>query len=189
MPPRPILSAQDPRLREEARPVRDLGDPEVRQACVDLRDTLADFRARHGFGRGIAAPQIGVPLRLIVLDLGAGPKVLVNPRIIWRDPAMVTLWDDCMCFPGLVVKLRRHLSVSVHYYREDGTEMFLERLPLDLSELIQHEVDHLDAVLALDRAHGGNAVVQRRDFEAERIGYLSQVDFVPGALRSEDPGF
>src|SRR5687767_10629582 len=96
-----VLLVGDPRLRVVSRPVQDPRDPAFRREAGRLSAMLAAFRSRHGFGRAIAAPQIGVDRRLIAVDLGRGPFLMINPEITFRSPETFTLWDDCMSFPWL----------------------------------------------------------------------------------------
>ncbi|MDI6773709.1 MAG: peptide deformylase, partial [bacterium] len=104
-----VLPLGDPRLRLFAARVGDPTAPSFAEDARRLVETLEAFRARHGFGRGIAAPQIGVARRFIALNLGQGPFIIVNPEITWRSDETFTMWDDCMCFPHLLVRVRRHL--------------------------------------------------------------------------------
>ena len=116
----------------------------------DLHDTLMDFRKKFGAGRAIAAPQIGVMKRIVYMHITA-PVVFLNPRIDQHSDGMMTLWDDCMCFPDLLVKVRRHKSCRITFHDRNWQEQSM-RLEDDLSELLQHECDHLDGVLAVSRA-------------------------------------
>lgn len=147
---RSILVDGDSRLLVHADPVGAL-DAGVRADLHALAATLALHRRRQGFGRGIAAPQIGVARRMIVIDLGAGPIALINPQITWRSEDNFVLWDDCFSVPDRLVRVRRHCSISLTYRDEQFRERTWQRLPPDLSELLQHEIDHLDGVLFIDR--------------------------------------
>ena len=120
------------------------------QVFQDLHDTLMDFRQKYGVGRAIAAPQIGVMKRIVYMYIDS-PTVFLNPHIDQQSDEMLTLWDDCMCFPDLVVKVRRHISCRITYLDREWREQTM-RLEDDLSELLQHECDHLDGVLATSRA-------------------------------------
>jgi len=157
--------------------VEDVRDPGFLAAAARLEATLTAFRRAHGFGRGIAAPQIGALDRFIALDLGEGPFVLVNPEITWRSRDTFTLWDDCMSFPFLRVKLRRHASISLRYQDRAGAEKAWAELAPAESELLQHELDHLDGVLAIDHALDRNALVSREVFEQDRERFLAEVDY------------
>ncbi|MCP3911166.1 MAG: peptide deformylase [Actinomycetia bacterium] len=155
---RPILVAGTPSL-EEACAAVGADDRELAADITDLAATLADFRARSGFGRAISAPQIGIPKRLIVMDLGPGPTALVNPEIIWRSAATHEVWDDCLSVPDVLVRVERHVSVSVRHLTDRFAPTDLVELPPDTSELLQHEIDHLDGVLMTSRATGPDPVV------------------------------
>ncbi|MFW9933872.1 MAG: peptide deformylase, partial [Candidatus Thorarchaeota archaeon] len=117
----------------------------------DLHDTLMDFRARYGIGRAIAAPQIGVLKRLIYMNINGEATVLINPRYTFLSDERMELWDDCMSFPNLLVLLSRHRKCTVEY-RDMNWNLETKDFEDGLSELIQHEYDHLDGILAVDRA-------------------------------------
>ncbi|WP_081079216.1 aminotransferase class IV [Burkholderia cepacia] len=176
-----ILPVGTASLRDVARPVGDVTDPAVREAAGALRAALRAFRDEHGFGRAVAAPQIGAGQRMIALALDGWPDVIVNPEIVWHSDARMTLWDDCMCFPDLFVRVERHASVSVQYTTLDGELHRRDALSPDVSELMQHEIDHLDGKLSFDRAAGPNAVVHRSVFDADRASFVAQVDYAPHA--------
>jgi peptide deformylase len=153
----PILTDEDPRLRRRAEEVVAI-DGDIRTLIGDLIATLLDFRQHAGFGRAIAAPQVGANLRIVAVHLGATPFALINPVITWKSQDMMEVWDDCLSVPGRLVRVQRHRSISLRYLDEHGYLRQWERLPPDLSELFQHEIDHLDGVLMLDRADGEQAI-------------------------------
>ncbi len=124
---------------------------EVKRISDDLHDTLMDFRKKYGFGRAIAAPQINEFFRIIYMNFDGSPIVLINPELEFRDNDEFELWDDCMSFPGLEVRLLRHRRCKVVYKDPEWLDCTLE-LEGDLAELIQHEYDHLDGILAVQRA-------------------------------------
>lgn len=175
-----ILQLGDPRLRQVSTPVTDFAAPTFRQNYDQLFATLAAFRRAHGFGRALSAPQIGILQRCIALDLGGGPQLLVNPTVTWTSPDTFTMWDDCMSFPSLLVRVRRWSSISLRYYDEHGTLQDWERLDQATAKLIQHELDHLDGTLAIDRALDRNALVLRDVFDAQRSFFVQQVDYIIG---------
>jgi peptide deformylase len=180
MPIPTILLLGDPRLRTRSREIVDFDDPAFARSCEDLAATLADFRRRQGFGRAISAPQIGASVRLIAVDLGEGPFYVANPVVTWESDETFTMWDDCMSFPGLLVRLARYRAISLRYQDERGAEHVWERLDVASSELLQHEIDHLDGVLAVDRAIDRDALVLREVFEARRDELLASVDYAIG---------
>jgi len=153
-------------------PVRTYGDVPLRGLVDDLRDTLRDFRSRHGFGRGIAAPQIGSGQRVIFVEIDR-PMELVNPVIVKQSRKMMTLWDDCFSFPTLMAKVRRHLSVDVRYQDLEGKRHSLHAEG-PLAELLQHEIDHLDGILAIDRAIDSKHIVYRTEYD-RRQGHAARL--------------
>lgn len=116
----------------------------------DLHDTLMDYRDRYGAGRAIAAPQIGIKKRLIYMHIDH-PIIFFNPVLTFHDDEMMEVLDDCMSFPGLYVYVMRHRRCTIKYHDMDWKKCTIE-LDGDLSELLQHEYDHLDGVLATMRA-------------------------------------
>ncbi len=111
---------------------------------------MRDFRRRYGVGRAIAAPQIGVFKRIIFMQIDK-PQILINPTLSDFSEEMIELWDDCMSFPDLLVRVRRHRSCRIDWLDEHWNQ-HERKLEGDLSELLQHEVDHLDGILAVSRA-------------------------------------
>lgn len=151
---REILLLGDPQLWRPSEAVTDLRSTETKEIIANLADTLANFRAGHGFGRAIAAPQIGAHRRVLFVNMNDGtfgPAPLINPQIVKASSEMMELWDDCFSFPELMVRVRRHVEIEVSYTSESG-ESKLVTASGDLSELLQHEIDHLDGILATDRA-------------------------------------
>jgi len=147
---REILLLGNPILSSRSDPVVLAETGTLRQVVTDLQDTLMHFRARYGAGRAIAAPQIGILKRLVYMHIDS-PTVLINPRLEDLSTEMFELWDDCMSFPDLLVRVRRHRTCRIVYRDLDWNEQTL-RLEDTLSELLQHECDHLDGVLAIERA-------------------------------------
>jgi peptide deformylase len=172
-----VLQLGDPRLRTVAQPVADVHDPALSHSVRLVTRALSDFRAARGFGRAISAPQVGVAQRFLVLDLGDGPQLLANPEITWKSQALITMWDDCMSFPSLLVRVRRHESVSVRFTDAEGMPQEWTKLDRATSELLQHEIDHLDGILAIDRVDGEDGIVTRSMFEAAPARYLAAVDY------------
>jgi len=153
----PILIAGDARLRQRSTEVERV-DASLLQESSRLIATLREFRERSGFGRAISAVQVGVMKRLVAMNLGAGPFILLNPEITWRSEDTFLVWDDCLSVPDVIVRVRRHSSISISYRdHEFGTRIW-NHLPPDLSELVQHEIDHLNGVLMTDLAEGDDAI-------------------------------
>lgn len=154
------------------REILKLGNPELYEVCPeltpedypmlgvwvqDLHDTLMEYRSTYGAGRAVAAPQIGVKRRLIYMYTDKA-YVIINPVISFPDDEMYELMDDCMSFPGLMVRLRRYRRATLRYLDAElkPAEMQLEG---DLAELLQHEYDHLDGILATMRAVDNKSLV------------------------------
>jgi peptide deformylase len=133
----------------------------MRDIVSDLEDTMFAFREKYGAGRAIAAPQIGVLKRMVYMNTGA-PVVLLNPEITKKSVEMMEVWDDCMSFPELLVRVRRHRSITVAYRDLEWKKRVLD-VDEDISELLQHEIDHLDGVLAVMRAADEHSFITRSE--------------------------
>ncbi len=158
-----ILQLGDPTLHQVCAPV-DARAPSTAALVRDLADTLAAFRAGHGFGRAIAAPQVGALARVIVVRVPGGfEAALHNPTIDARSAETFELWDDCFSFPELMVRVRRHVAVTVSWDDEHGARRRVDA-ERDLAELLQHEIDHLDGILAVDRAVDARALCTRAEW-------------------------
>ncbi|HEX8657274.1 MAG TPA: peptide deformylase [Hymenobacter sp.] len=140
----------DPRLYEVCEPVTEADLPLVAGWVADLHNVMSEVRAKYHFGRGIAAPQLGIMKRLVYLHLDQ-PVVLLNPELTDQSVDMFELWDDCMSFPNLLVRVRRHTTLTVRY-RDEHWQPRVWPVQNAVSELLQHECDHLDGVLCTMRA-------------------------------------
>lgn len=164
---REVLRMGDPRLRDRARPVPAFGTPALGALVRDLWDTLA---ARDG--AGLAAPQIGVGLRLVVFGVDRNPRypkaepvpdtVLLNPSIEPLGEARDSDWEGCLSLPGLRGRVPRWRSIRYSGFGPDGQAVQRDAHGFH-ARLVQHECDHLDGILypmrMTDLAHLG--------FEAE----------------------
>jgi peptide deformylase len=167
MPIQTVLQLGDPKLREIAAPVANPRAPEIAALVKDLADTLAHWRATTGYGRGIAAPQIGVAQRVIFLQLlGAAPWPLVNPQIIARSAEKIVVWDACLSFLSIFMQVERHREIKLRYQDLQGEWREVQAgAEKDLAELLQHEIDHLDGILAVDRITDMRTLCTREEFE------------------------
>ena len=104
-------------------------------------------------GRALAAPQIGAPVRIIFLEFDRRRTTMVNPEIVDVGADDFQVWDDCFSFPDVLVRVTRAHRIVVRYHDLRAKERTAE-LAGPLAELVQHEIDHLDGILALDRAAG-----------------------------------
>ena len=166
MPAREILQLGNETLWQESLTVVDPHSVDTRSVIRDLSETLAAFRTATGFGRGIAAPQIGVLKRVIFIRMQpvGFSGALINPHVTCTSNDQIELWDDCFSFPDLMVRVRRAAAVRVEYIDEHGAPSFIEA-EADLSELLQHEIDHLDGILAVQRAISSTAFATRSEWE------------------------
>jgi peptide deformylase len=167
MPIRPILQLGDPLLRQPCAYVEDPSAREMTDLVKDLADTLAHWRSTTGYGRGIAAPQIGVLKRVIFLKLpDAEPWPLINPEIVWRSDETMIVWDACLSFLSIFMQVERHREIRVRYHNLRGETHEVEAgEERNLSELLQHEIDHLDGILAIDRVIDVKTICTREEFE------------------------
>ncbi len=146
---RQIVELGDPLLRVISEEVTEMSA--AFSTLDDLRDTLHEFQRVQGFGRGIAAIQIGVAQRVIYIEIGGQVFELINPVLTRLSAGKFRMWDDCFSFPNLMVELERSESVTLRYQDRGGEWREIEAEGA-FSELLQHEVDHLDGVLSIDRA-------------------------------------
>jgi peptide deformylase len=143
---RPIVRFPDPRLKQHAAPAT-VFDDALRVLAGDLLDTL-----RAAPGIGITAPHIGVPLRVVVLDLGEGepPCTYVNPTIAWASPEMILHAEGSISMPGVTDEIERSACVRITYQDLDG-ETRMEEADGLRAVCHQHEIDQLDGVFWIQR--------------------------------------
>ncbi len=157
---REILLLGDPRLYEISEEVRPEELDGLRDTITDLFDCIKAIRRDYGFGRAIAAPQIGVKKRLICI-LTDRPYVILNPSLEFIGDEKMELMDDCMSFPKLLVRVSRYRHCILRYTDENWEKQEM-RMDDDMAELIQHEYDHLDGILATMRAIDNKSFVMKR---------------------------
>jgi peptide deformylase len=148
MPIRPLVILPDPRLRLKSEPVDKITD-EVRRLAADMLETMYDAP-----GVGLAAIQIGVPKRIVVMDTSKKdeerrPTVLVNPEITWSSEERSTYEEGCLSIPEFYEEVERPARVKFRYTDLDGKTIELDAEGL-AATCIQHEIDHLDGVLFID---------------------------------------
>ena len=175
----PILTDPDPRLRQAAQPVVDF-DAGLWRLLDDLGDTL-----RASGGIGLAGPQVGAAWQVLVVDLTVGsapPEVYINPQLIERGvPCLVE--ESCLSLPGVVGKVRRNLQVLVRALDRHGNpfEQRLEGMP---AVCVQHELDHLQGVLFVDRLpHLHRLRLRAGAWLRSRVALAEPRDAIAGAQR------
>jgi peptide deformylase len=158
-----ILQLGNPILWQKSSPITDIKASQTKVLIKDLKDTLANFRNVKGFGRAIAAPQIGILKQMIFVNTSEFAGPLINPVITWASDEKFELWDDCFSFPDLMVRVSRSIKIKVDYQDKENIKntLIVEK---DLAELLQHEIDHLNGVLALDRAISAKAFSTRNEW-------------------------
>ena len=148
---REVLKMGDPRLLAQAHPVEEFDSPELTQLIVDMQDTMRSLN-----GAGLAAPQIGVGLQVVIFEVAANPRypeaenvpftVLINPVLTPLSDVMEDGWEGCLSVPGMRGLVPRH--VSLRYQGFDAAGQPIDRSVSDFhARVVQHEVDHLRGIL------------------------------------------
>lgn len=147
-----LYTYPDKVLSQKCAPVNEVTD-ETRRLLDDMLETMYADK-----GVGLAAPQVGISKRIIVIDdkvtedgkPGPNPLCLVNPEIIKKSSEMILFNEGCLSVPGQYAEVERHASVTVRYLDYNGNEQLLEAENY-LAVILQHETDHLDGILYVDR--------------------------------------
>jgi len=142
---REILYADNPILRQKSKKVRNINDKSLQQLINDLFDTMYE-----GHGVGLAAPQVGVLLRVLVIDDREGePIALINPQVVKRTGERI-LEEGCLSIPGWRGEVKRSVTVTVKGFNREGKEVRIKADDNLLAQALEHEIDHLDGVLYID---------------------------------------
>jgi peptide deformylase len=145
-----LLLLGDTKLYQVSEPVLQSELSRVPGWVTDLHNVMEEIRVKYHFGRAIAAPQLGIMKRVIYMNIDR-PVVFINPEFTFLSDEMFEVWDDCMCFPNLLVKVKRHKELTIKY-RDEMWRPQEWKMKDDLSELLQHEYDHLDGILCTMKA-------------------------------------
>jgi peptide deformylase len=160
----PVIQLGNSTLRKKSLPIKDFQDKNIKNIITDLTDTLHDVQRKFKYGRGIAAPQIGVLKRIIFIDMPDFKSELINPKILKISKKKFEVWDSCFSFNvAFFVLVDRHYSIEVEYFDQEGKRHTIEAED-KLSELLQHEIDHLDGILAIDRMKD-NKIMMKSEWE------------------------
>ncbi len=157
-----ILHYGEEPLREASQPVTEIND-DVRRLVEDMFETMYESK-----GVGLAAPQVGVNLRIAIIDIGEDPLVLINPQIL-KLSGKETCDEGCLSFPGLTEKVERAKKVVAEATDLDGSVYEIEAEGL-LARAIQHELDHLDGVLFIDRISKARKLQIKHELEILKSG-------------------
>jgi len=145
---KPLIILPDPLLRQQSKPVETV-DSEIQRLADDMLETMYDAP-----GIGLAAIQIGVPRRMLVIDLSRDdednkPQVFINPEILKVSDDVSTYEEGCLSIPDYYAEVERPASLTVGYVDRDGKQQTIEADGL-LATCLQHEIDHLNGVLFID---------------------------------------
>ncbi len=155
---RPILSSEKPILHQKAKPVQ-RADIAVRRILRDMVDTMRDAP-----GVGLAGPQMGVPLRLVVIEFEDTLYKLINPEITWLSPERATADEGCLSLPGYIGAVERAEAVRIRAKNEQGKAISLHPSGW-LARIFQHEIDHLDGIMFSDRMAPGERLRPAPDYD------------------------
>ncbi|HEX2296176.1 MAG TPA: peptide deformylase [Actinomycetota bacterium] len=171
----PIRTFGDPVLRERARDVEQVTEVH-RRLVSDMLETMRDAP-----GVGLAGPQVGVLERVFVWEVEGGHGALFNPVIVRRSDEKVAGEEGCLSIPGLAYDVERHASVTVEGLDADGRPVSIDAGDDDfLARVFQHEIDHLDGVLFIDRLPDGTRKEALRSLREQLLG-------LPGAQEARPP--
>ncbi len=157
-----ILHYGEEELRENSQPIEEIND-ELRQLVDDMFETM--YAAN---GVGLAAPQVGKNIRMVIIDIGDDPLVLINPSIL-KKSGKETCDEGCLSLPGLTEKVERATTVVAEYTDIEGDTYEIEAEGL-LARAIQHELDHLDGVLFVDRISKARKLQIKHELEILKSG-------------------
>lgn len=147
-------------LRKRSREVETI-DNKIRELVVDMLDTMYKFD-----GVGLAAPQVGILKRIIVIDIGEGPKVFINP-VIKKAAGKQTGEEGCLSFPNVFGNVDRPQSIIVEAFDLDGKKIRVKAKDLE-AVVLSHEIDHLDGILFVDKAYDMYKLTEE-EIEAARL--------------------
>ena len=165
---RPIVEAPDPRLKTVSTAVEKVDD-ETRKLVADMLDSMYEAD-----GIGLAAIQIGVPKRVIVMDLDQkdgnnNPRAFINPKITWHSEEMATFEEGCLSVPEMYEEVERPARIKCEFLDKDGTKHEIEADGM-LATCLQHEMDHLEGILFIDHlSRLKRGIVLRKLKKARRL--------------------
>ncbi|MFH1126463.1 MAG: peptide deformylase [Candidatus Altiarchaeota archaeon] len=166
-----ILQVGDDLLYEKSKLV-DFSKDDVKRLMKDIKDTLQDFMKRKRLGRGISGPQIGVLKRAIYIIEDGEHLSFINPSIVSRSKEKMMVWDSCFCYDvDLFVLIERDRDIEVEYWNPAGGKK-RQSFSGPLSELLQHEIDHLNGVLSYQHLKKPMRVMKRSEWEKHGRPYI-----------------
>jgi len=156
----PIRTVPDPILRQKAKRVRSI-DGSINKLIADMRETM-----QSAFGVGLAAPQIGIPLRVIVISIPEQEEIaLINPEIV-RKKGERLVDEGCLSVPGYIGEVKRAESVTAKGLDQNGKEIRIKADEL-LAQALEHEINHINGILYIDQLE---SIDKLRKIESMEIG-------------------
>lgn len=134
-------------LRQKSQPITDPSDPKIKKLISDMASVLNAYN-----GIGLSAPQVGENVRLCIVENENEQLILVNPEIKKYSGKEIVMEEGCLSFPGKFIPVRRHMKVKVRSLDANGKKQIIRAKGL-LARVLQHEIDHLDGILFIDRPH------------------------------------
>ncbi|HRY82142.1 MAG TPA: peptide deformylase [Candidatus Moranbacteria bacterium] len=142
----PIITYPNEILRQKAKKIKNPKDKEIKDLILDMIETME----KSGNALGLAAPQVGQSIRLCIIKLDGKTYILINPKISRKSWKKETTEEGCLSFPGKFIPIKRSRKVTVKALDKNGEEIIIKAEGL-LARAFQHEIDHLDGVLFIDR--------------------------------------
>lgn len=160
-----VLLFGNPLLRKKSTKVTDFNSRLNKKMMKDLKDTLLKLKKNHKKGGGLAAPQIGYLKRIIFINAEGNSFYMINPRIIQKSKKMIDVWDFCFsCNASFLAKIKRHKKIVVEFYNEKGGKE-VSNFKDYFSELIQHEIDHLNGRLFIDLIKNPKLIMMMEEWD------------------------
>jgi peptide deformylase len=140
----PIIKEPAPSLRQKSLKIAEI-TPDIKRLVLDMADTMKTAK-----GVGLAAPQVGQNIRLCLISTAKGPLAMINPKITWKSLRKAVEEEGCLSCPNAFIKVKRSKIIYVKYQDPEGKEISL-RAEGFFARVIQHELDHLDGILIIDK--------------------------------------
>lgn len=157
MPVLPIRIAGDPVLREKAKKIRKVDDASLQQLIDDMVETM-----HNAPGVGLAAPQVGVSLRVVVIETpDDGLMALINPEVV-KTSGERRLMEGCLSVPGYQAEITRSKQVTVKALDRDGKEVRIKATETLLAQALEHEIDHINGILYIDHLESHDQLIPTR---------------------------
>lgn len=176
-----IAEAGHPALREKAAPINDFQDHNLQELIDDLIATVLDAGSI-----GIAAPQVREPYRLFIIAAHPTPifpdtppmtpTAVINPRILAHSGERIKIWESCLSIPAIRGRVARYRTIQVEYFGRDGQRELKELNDLT-SIIFQHEFDHLDGLLYLDRIESPGDIISEKEYS--KLIKAGKLQFLP----------